>query len=254
MAIFTEISGKGENIVILHGLCSTHIELQPVVDKLNKHYHVTAADSPGIGTSSWETSTNSVHDMADQLLSALPLKAIYIGGSFGGQLSISIAARYPERVKQVICIGSSPKFIAEKDWIGMPEKIMDILGVSVREKGVEPTVWGFYENEFAKINPKPALYQWLKQSFPNRGAVPLDTVLKTTMICDATDLRQELSKITCPVDFIMGTEDAAVPVEAYPAIQALNPRHVRVHPIPGALHLPYLTHPAEFNALLDKLL
>lgn len=254
MKIFSKTTGQGEDIVIIHGLCSTHVEVQPLVDALAKSYRVTVTDSPGIGSSPWSASTSSVHDIADQLLSVLPAKAIYIGSSFGGQIILSIAARHPERVKQIICSASTPQFPGSKDWVGLSNTLEAMLYEEFKTRGIEAVVWDIYENEFSKINPKTPIYDRLKQSFPNRGAVPFETVCKTMAICDATNLREELKAITCPVDFIMGTDDGAVPVGAYKAIQALNPKYVRIHIIPGAQHLPYLTHPTEFNAALCEIL
>jgi len=102
MSIFKEVVGQGQDIVILHGWSCNHRMMQPVVNQLSARYRITAVDLPGTGQSDWAPETQSIHDIADQLLPELPAHAIYIGWSFGGLTSISIAARYPERVKRFI--------------------------------------------------------------------------------------------------------------------------------------------------------
>ena len=63
---------------------------------------VTAVDLPGAGDSDWNNNFNSVNDVANAMLGALPENAIYLGWSWGGAVSQSIAGRYPERVNHLI--------------------------------------------------------------------------------------------------------------------------------------------------------
>jgi pimeloyl-[acyl-carrier protein] methyl ester esterase len=95
MTIYKETHGHGKDIVILHGWGCDQSYMQPIVDQLKDRYRVTNVDLPGRGKSDWQPNIKTIHDMADYVLPDLPENAIYIGWSFGGLISVSIAARHP---------------------------------------------------------------------------------------------------------------------------------------------------------------
>lgn len=121
MMIAKEISGKGKDVVLLHGWGCSHEHMRPLVDQLASRYRVNNYDLPGRGKSDWNPKNKTIHDIADQLLSELPESAIYIGWSFGGLVAISIAARYPDLVERYIGVCSIPKFIEDENWPAVPK-------------------------------------------------------------------------------------------------------------------------------------
>jgi pimeloyl-[acyl-carrier protein] methyl ester esterase len=252
MNIFTETKGKGDNIVLLHGACDNHHYMQPIMDQLCDRYQVTSLDEPGRGLSKWQPQIKNIHDLADALLPVLPEKAIYINWSFGGLIAISIAARYPDRVKRIINIGSVPKFIENTDWPGVPQPGFKALLPIIAEHGLPAFLKRFHDSEFANFNPKPKAYHVLNRLLENME-VDIDAINKRIHICDATDLRQEFRSLKCPIDLILGEKDEAVPTALHEKIKALNPK-VNIHIIPGAQHMLVWTHPMEFNKILEKIL
>ncbi len=250
MHIFKEVKGQGPDVVVIHGWSCNHMDMQPVVKELAKHYRVTNIDLPGIGTSDWDPQTETIHDLAEQVLPHLPKEAIYVGWSFGGLISIAIAAKYPKRVKHLIGIGTTPKLIAADHWVGFPAPGFCVAFDVVKEKGLKALLKEDYAGEFLAINPKPAQFSALNRLLDQAPDIPQDILFKGIEICDATDLRKEFAGISCPIDFIMGEDDIKVLFTSAAQLQALNPK-IKIHSIAGAKHLPFWTHPEEFNKILN---
>lgn len=121
MLIHKEVSGKGNDVVVIHGWSCDSQYMEPVVTELSRNYRVTNIDLPGCGKSPWDASINNIHDIADLLRPHLPQNAIFVPWSFGGLVTISLASRYPEYVNRIVGFGTTPKFIAAEDWIGVPQ-------------------------------------------------------------------------------------------------------------------------------------
>ncbi len=255
MTIFKEITGQGEDVVVIHGGGVSHKDMRPVAAELAKHYRVTNIDLPGTGSSTWDDAIHTIHDMADYVVKELPSKAIYVGWSFGGLVCQSIAARYPRRVKRFVGIGASPKFIATEGWIGVPQPGFTPIFFSILQagKGAKDLLKIVYEYEFENIHPKPSIYREGEKLWNGPSSISNELLFKRIEICDATDLRQEFKYIHCPIDLIMGDQDENVPKIAWKNINALNP-HVKIHEISGARHAPFWTHPQEFNEILKRIL
>ena len=75
MSIFKEVTGQGDDVVLLHGWGCDHRHMQPIVELLSKHYRVHNFDLPGRRDSDWDTNIKSIHDFADVLLPELPEKS-----------------------------------------------------------------------------------------------------------------------------------------------------------------------------------
>ena len=125
---------------------------------------------------------------------------------------------------------------------------------AVEASGLRAILTAYYENEFANIDKaKSALYPKLQEICQHRPNTPAEIVRNITQLCDSTDLRSALKTITCPIDFIIGDQDANVPKPAWEKIKTLN-RNIRIHEIKNAEHAPFWTHPEEFNHILKKIL
>lgn len=255
MKIIKTVTGIGQDVVLINGALATSDDLQIVANELSPYFRVTNINSPGNGKSAWVESIKTIHDIADILLPELPENAIYIGFSKGGLTAQSIAARYPNRVKHIIGVGTTPKFIANNNWIGFPEPGFEkIIMPIVKDAHVDKFVRGAYENEFANINPKPPLYYEALKICDSRPDIPTPIIQKIIQIVDETDLREEFKQISCPIDLIIGDQDSCVPNQSFAHIKALNTR-TNIHEIRGAQHaIPYLTHPHEFNSILHSIL
>ncbi|MCX7123300.1 MAG: alpha/beta fold hydrolase [Gammaproteobacteria bacterium] len=253
MSIFKEIKGMGEDVIVIHGWGCNHLDMHPVVEQLAKHYRVTNIDLPGVGSSDWDLDTDTIYDIAEQVLPDLPERAIYVGWSFGGLVSMAIAARHPECVKRFIGIGTTPKLIAAENWLGFPQPGFAVAFDSVRKHGLKALLTEDYATEFAKISPKPSQFNVLNHFLAQSPEIPQEILFKGIEICDSTDLRKEFAAMQCPIDLIMGEEDVKVLFASATQLQALNPK-IKIHNIAEARHMPFWTHPEKFNHILKEIL
>jgi pimeloyl-[acyl-carrier protein] methyl ester esterase len=250
--IFKSSAGKGKELVILHGCGCDHQHMQPVADHLSHRYHVSSFDLPGRGKSAWDSRIETIHDIADQLLPHLPAQATYVGWSFGGLITMSIASRFPERVNRIVGITTTPKFIEAENWPGFPQPGFGAFFKEINNIGVKQFLTQYYDNEFSHCQEKPKTYHDLLEIL-NHDVSDVDILLKGIHICDQTDLRNEFSAIQCPIDLILGSKDDSVNIESISNIKALNPR-VSISVIPEAKHMPFWTHQEAFNKMLDSVL
>jgi pimeloyl-[acyl-carrier protein] methyl ester esterase len=253
MTLYKETQGQGKDVVILHGWGCDLRYMQPIVDQLKDRYRVTNVDLPGRGKSDWQSHINTIHDMADCLISALPENAIYIGWSFGGLLSMSIAARYPERVQRFIGIATSPKFVEDINWSGVSKPGFKSAFAEIKKSSYKDVMRANYENEFADFDIKPEAYKKLLSVIADEYHCDLDVLFKGVNICDSSDLRKEFNLLSGQIDLIMGGKDVAVPITSHIKIKELNSKAI-IHVIPNAFHMSFWTHTKEFNEVLERIL
>jgi pimeloyl-ACP methyl ester carboxylesterase len=123
----------------------------------------------------------------------------------------------------------------------------------VKKVGMRAFFTAYYDNEFANMNPKPKAYHDLIQILDELVDADLDILFNGVDMCDVTDLRKEYQSIKCPIDLILGEKDESLPAAMHASILQLNPK-ANIHTIPGANHLPFWTHPNEFNPILANIL
>jgi len=209
---------------------------------------------PGRRQSDWASDTKTIHDIADQLLADLPKQAIYIGWSIGGMISMSIAARFPERVERLIGVATTPKFIAVDDWpTGVKSGFRMPFEDGINKMGFEPFFKQYCEAEFDYPETRSSAHQAFIDLIDQTGNVDLDILYQGIDISDTTDLREEFKALRCPIDLILGGKDDSIPTSIHSVIETLNPR-VNLHIIPDAHHMLPWTHQDEFKQILHSLL
>lgn len=105
------VEGEGKDIIVLHGWGANIMTVLPIVNILKDKFKVHAIDLPGFGESeepkepidSFEY-TNIVKAYMDKMNIK---KAILIGHSFGGKLSIILGHKYPETIEKIVLVNSA---------------------------------------------------------------------------------------------------------------------------------------------------
>ncbi len=129
--------GRGEWLILLHGLASQAHIWDLVAPLLTDSFRVIAIDQRGHGLSDkpdrgydWATITSDL----DAILNALKIdRAVLAGHSWGGNVAVQYAADHPDRVSGLILIDGGflqigdrldwptvEKFLEPPDLIGMP--------------------------------------------------------------------------------------------------------------------------------------
>ena len=91
--------GRGEPLVLLHGIGHRHAAYEPILDELAQHYDVIAADLPGLGDSpplpsgTGYSAENVAAAIAENFAAWGVERPHVVGNSLGGLLAIALAQR-----------------------------------------------------------------------------------------------------------------------------------------------------------------
>ncbi|PKS06021.1 hypothetical protein jhhlp_007855 [Lomentospora prolificans] len=126
---------KGDTIILLHGLLSSHHEYQHVVPHLSSHHVITVDLNGHSGSRHMQPVTASAS--AEQVAALIKQhaqggQAHVVGLSFGGFVGLKLGQLYPERVKSLWVTGAAPfeglfKWMAER-----PAVVWYIMHLSVK--------------------------------------------------------------------------------------------------------------------------
>ena len=150
IAYFDE--GKGERtLIFVHGLGSYAPAWKNNIEALRQHYRCIAIDLPGYGKSSkgkYEASMTFYATAIKGLMDVLAIdKAVLVGHSMGGQISMTLALAYPERVSDLVLVapaGFETFTEGEKQWFREVLTPKAVKLTSVEQIG-ENIAWNFYE-------------------------------------------------------------------------------------------------------------
>jgi len=101
------ISGKGQPLILLHGLFGSGDNWGTVAKHFSQHYQVISVDLRNHGRSP-HSDSQTYTEMADDLLElcdALGLDRIHLlGHSLGGKMAMQFATQYPDKLEKLIVV------------------------------------------------------------------------------------------------------------------------------------------------------
>ena len=104
--IHYEQHGEGADVLVLHGWGANSNTMRPVVDALKQNFRVTALDFPGFGGSDMPPDTYGVPEymaLTRLFLEKLGIQKTHIiCHSFGGRVTIMLAAAHPNLVDKIV--------------------------------------------------------------------------------------------------------------------------------------------------------
>jgi 3-oxoadipate enol-lactonase len=113
ITMYYEVHGRGEPLLLINGLGADVMLLKPITEALSKRYRVIVFDNRGAGRTDKPDAPYSMDMMADDaagLLDALKIPTSNVMGiSMGGRIAISLALRYPKKVKHLILVSTSAR-------------------------------------------------------------------------------------------------------------------------------------------------
>ena len=131
--------GKGDVLLLLHGLGSTKKDWDGQVPFFSEKYRVIALDLRGHGGSTKPLDAYGVELMTEdvkQLLDKLAIKkATFVGFSMGGAVAFEMASKHPEYLDNLVIVNSGPDFNAMGK-IG--EDLLKNRTAFLETKGIEP--------------------------------------------------------------------------------------------------------------------
>jgi pimeloyl-ACP methyl ester carboxylesterase len=150
VAYFDEGKGK-KTIILIHGLGSYAPAWKKNISELSKNHRVIALDLPGYGKSSkgkYKASMTFYATVVKDLMNTLNLPSAIVGGhSMGGQIAMTLALAYPDKVDGLILVapaGFETFTKGEKEWF---REVLTPTAVKLTpaETVAENIGWNFYD-------------------------------------------------------------------------------------------------------------
>ena len=225
-------AGEGPPLICLHGAGGLHLSCGH--DLLALKHRVIAFEMPGFGESAENTRSGVIQDLANTMAAAVRALGIetfdLMGTSFGGKVSLWLAALHPDRVRALVL--EAPAAIrpeGSRPASGTPEEMARRLYAHPERMPPFPSV------EPAVRAKMLALVGRLRG--PDRDAV----------------LEERMREIEIPVLVLFGTLDRIVPSEMGRHYKALLP-HCHLMFVYDAGHAPGAERPEAFTEAVTDFL
>ncbi|MCX6059814.1 MAG: alpha/beta hydrolase [Chloroflexi bacterium] len=256
--------GQGEpTFILLHGFGASLFSWHEVTEPLSKFGTVIAYDRPAFGLTErplkWEGenpySPQAQVDLVIGLMDKLNIeKAILIGNSAGGTVSMQVTLQYPERVQALILVdaavyagGGAPTWV--RPILNTPQMnhLGPLLARQLQAQGTEfiKTAW----HNPSKITP--AIFEGYQKPLQIEN---WDKALwQLTVASQESGLVERLSEISVPTLVITGDDDRIVPTEQSLRLADEIP-NAMLKVIAQSGHLPHEEKPIEFMQAVTEFL
>lgn len=243
-------TGTHENpadLLLLHGWGLHSLVWDAVMPALLEQFQVTVIDLPGLGRSPVPGGDYNLDYLVEHVLAVAPHNAVWIGWSLGGMVAMRAAAQFPERVKALITVASTPQFVADERWPAAlkPELLQGFR--NLLDEDWEGTLIRFLALQCKDSETMRDDVRTLKEIVYFHG-LPAQKALRCGLeILRDVRLLDELQKIRCPTLHVFGEKDNLVPVSASSAVRQFQP-DAKTAVIKGVSHVPFLSAPDLFIA------
>ena len=243
-----ETTGHGPDLVLLHGWAMHGGVFAPLVDALRDDHTVHVVDLPGHGHSRDAALPLALAPVADALAARLP-RALWLGWSLGGLFALELARRHPQRVRALVQLASSPRFVRGDDWPhGMSAEIFQDFAHGLRHD-YRGTLDRFIALEAFGSDDARGEIRALRDEVFARAEPAAHVLADGLGLLERGDLRDALPGLRMPGLWLAGRRDRLVSPRAMEAATALAPA-ARLDVFPHAGHAPFLTHPDAVAAAL----
>ncbi|MEM9563617.1 MAG: alpha/beta hydrolase [Actinomycetota bacterium] len=244
---YADSGGTGPAVLFSHGFLMDHTMFDQQVEALADDYRCVAWDERGFGATP-ATGPFSYWDSADDAVALLDHlgvdRAVFVGMSQGGFLSLRAALAHPDRVRALALIDSQAG-------VDDAETLEGYRGMISHWLSDEP-LGDVGQYVASLIIGEPELSsQWI-EIWETRRDPQIE--FAAGALLDRDDVTDRLGEIACPVLSIHGGDDQAITVDRAEALQKAVPDPRGLVVVPGAAHAPNMTDPDIVNpALFDFL-
>lgn len=251
MSLHVERTGAGPALLLLHGWAMHGGIFAPLVDALAPHFCVTTIDLPGHGgsrDSPLPLELGAVTQALGEMIAAGE-RPLVLGWSLGGLAALAFAAAWPARLRGLVMLAASPRFVDAPDWPhGMDKAVFERFGEALA------CDWRGTLDRFLMLEAQgsPQLghtLRFLRDAVHSRGEPAPRALQEGLRLLHDADLRAALPELAVPSLWLAGRRDRLVHPQAMQAAASLCPRG-RFHCFERAGHAPFLTEPAAVAAAL----
>jgi pimeloyl-[acyl-carrier protein] methyl ester esterase len=245
MALHIDVVGKGPPLVLLHGWALHGGVFAPLVERLSGEFEMHLVDLPGHGHSRDSTLPLTLEACVPELLARTP-PAVWIGWSLGGLFAMQAASVSP-RVRGLVLIAATPRFVRADDWPHAVEcSVFEQFGTDLTHDYAR-TLERFLALDTIGSEHARAELRTLKANLFARGEPAATALQEGLLLLEHTDLRADLHALQVPNLWISGRRDRLVPPLGMLAAASMTP-HAEHLDIAGGGHAPFLGHADQVAA------
>ncbi|HKG07260.1 MAG TPA: alpha/beta hydrolase [Pedobacter sp.] len=233
-------AGKGETLVLLHGLMGELSNWEPVIDHFKDKYHILVPILPIYELPILTLGVKSLSKYINKFIKHMKLgQVVLIGNSLGGHVGLVFTTAHQENVKALVLTGSSGLYENAFGGSFPRRESYDY----VREKV-----------EFTFYDPATATKELVDEVF--KSVNERSRVIRILALAKSAirhNMSKDLSRITIPVSLIWGRQDKVTPPEVAQEFHELLPNS-ELNWVDLCGHAPMMERPDEFNQYLEKFL
>ncbi len=246
--------GPGPVVVLLHGFPLDHTMWDAQRTSIGSVYRVIAPDLRGHGKTAAPEGIYTIDGMADDVietLDALGLREpLVIGGlSMGGYVALSIAARYPERLRALMLLNTRAGADSATAARGREDTAREVETADSVAKVVDAMLPKLTAPTTPERRPDlvARVQAMMEQTTPRAVAGALRGMAVRP------DRTAELARIAVPTLVVAGAEDQVIPLDESRQMAGSIP-NARLVVIPEAGHLAPLENPAATDEAIIQFL
>lgn len=250
--VFYQMEGSGQPVVLLHGFAEDGTVWENQVKYLKSKFLLIIPDLPGSGKSPMNEASWSMEYFAECIRGILDkeniAKAIMIGHSMGGYITLAFADKYPDRLYSFGLFHSTAFADSEE------KKTARRRGIEfIQQNGAAKFLEQSIPNLFSAITKKrqPELVQKILVRYTNFDGQSLVNYYQAMMVRE--DRTHVLKNFSGPVLFIMGKHDTAVTYEQGMQ-QCYMPGLSYIHTLEHSGHMGMWEEPELSNVFLEEFL
>ena len=246
VALVYEELGHGKPVVLLHGFPFDHSIWKPMLPYLEKQARLILPDLRGHGQSPAPAGVYTMRELAEDVVNLLDRleieKAVLVGHSMGGYVSLAFAHAYPGRL-------SGLGLVATQAGADNPERRQSRLKAArlVVRKGVKPVV----DNMVARITSKPELVPQLSELMMSANPTGMAGAMRG--MAERPDMTGSLADMVVPAVVVAGGQDQVLPMEAMATMAQMLPKGWLVE-IPEGGHMLMMEAPEKVAEALGQLI
>jgi len=233
--VFADADGDAPRVVALHGWGRTRADLVPVVQPFGGW----SLDLPGHGASPEPPAAWGAQDYAAvviEVLEALGTRPVLLGHSMGGRVAVCVAADRPDLVAGLVLTGAP--LLRLQGPGGATAPLAYRLAKRLHR-------WGVLSDDVMEAQRR----KHGSADYRNARGVMRDTLVKLVN----EDYREQLARISCPVELVWGEHDTAATVAmAAQAAALVDGAHLEV--LPGVGHDTPHEAPDALRAAIERTL
>ena len=244
--LYYEKLGTGNPVVLVHGFPLNHTIWLPVVNRLKDKATFILPDLRGHGRSPVPDGTYTMDLMAADLAALLDRldchKAILVGHSMGGYVSLAFVMQYPERVSGLGLVASQAGSDTPERREGRYNSAQEL-----EEQGIGPLAEAMPAKLTHKSDLQPGLMA-LIQASPAKGAAACQRGM-----AERIDSTPFLTAVNVPSIVIAGDSDAIIPIEKSEQMATELP-YCQLFRVANGGHMPMLEVPELVAGAINSLI